>query len=248
MNTVKCTTCNLYKNEENFYKRSDGSFRLTCKECKMIKQIEYRKKKADEQYLQDEIDNNLLGYSVKKCSKHGRLLVSQTGLVIHKNLNPIRVDLLCLLCRNDRYAKDYSEINISGKEGFIVCYVCKGKKDIFEFQNSELKRKFPCCRSCISIKNIHVSLNGHLKRNYNITLERYNEMFSEQDGKCKICNQSEKRIHPKTKIKRRLTVDHNHETGAVRSLTCANCNSLLGMANDNPEILRSAAKYLEDHA
>jgi hypothetical protein len=42
-----------------------------------------------------------------------------------------------------------------------------------------------------------------------------------------------------------LYVDHDHETGLARGLTCASCNTALGHAHEDPERLRRMADYLE---
>lgn len=59
--------------------------------------------------------------------------------------------------------------------------------------------------------------NWKLKWKYGITIERYDQMFLQQHGLCKICK----------KQKRRLVVDHDHETGKVRGLLCDPCNLAL---------------------
>lgn len=41
-------------------------------------------------------------------------------------------------------------------------------------------------------------------------------------------------------------VDHCHKTNKVRGMLCQNCNRLLGMAYDDPRILRLAILYLEE--
>jgi hypothetical protein len=79
---------------------------------------------------------------------------------------------------------------------------------------------------------------SNLKR-YGITLADYDQMLKRQKGVCAICKKPE--THSR---QRRLSVDHNHETGEVRGLLCARCNRALGMFNDNPDLLRSAARYL----
>ena len=61
----------------------------------------------------------------------------------------------------------------------------------------------------------------HFKRAYGITVEDYEQMFQKQDGVCKICQHT-------CKSGKQLAVDHCHETGAVRGLLCAKCNTNLG--------------------
>jgi hypothetical protein len=43
-------------------------------------------------------------------------------------------------------------------------------------------------------------------------------------------------------------VDHCHNSGLVRQGLCNPCNSMLGMARDNPAYLRRGADYVERHA
>ena len=41
--------------------------------------------------------------------------------------------------------------------------------------------------------------------------------------------------------------DHNHATGKFRSMLCGSCNGMLGLARDDPKVLKRAVKYLEKH-
>lgn len=63
--------------------------------------------------------------------------------------------------------------------------------------------------------------NQHLKRRYGITVEDYDRMFKDQDGKCSICSKPHL-------IKQRMHVDHDHKTQKVRGLLCYYCNAGLG--------------------
>lgn len=73
---------------------------------------------------------------------------------------------------------------------------------------------------------------------YGITLKEYDEMLESQGNACAICGKT-----PEENGKR-LYVDHNHKTGKVRGLLCANCNKALGFFQDNPELCRLAMLYL----
>ena len=76
---------------------------------------------------------------------------------------------------------------------------------------------------------------------YKISSKIYQEMLLEQNHSCCICGRTENTVG------KNFYVDHCHNTEKVRGLLCYHCNTLLGMAFDNPKILRSAADYVEKH-
>ena len=73
-------------------------------------------------------------------------------------------------------------------------------------------------------------------KKYGITKEAYYALMVAQNGKCAICG---------AECWLDLRVDHNHETGAVRGLLCAGCNSGIGLLKENLETLRGAIRYIE---
>lgn len=84
-----------------------------------------------------------------------------------------------------------------------------------------------------------------LKYKYGITAEDYFAMLAAQESVCAICRAHE----PGGRFKNnRFHVDHCHTSGRVRQLLCNACNHLLGCARDKPDVLRTAATYLERHA
>lgn len=85
--------------------------------------------------------------------------------------------------------------------------------------------KKPVCRSC--------------RQGTNAVREHYDELVVAQDDRCAICGRPETR--------RRLSVDHCHTSDTVRELLCTACNWLLGLANDNPSVLRHGGRYLREH-
>jgi hypothetical protein len=75
------------------------------------------------------------------------------------------------------------------------------------------------------------------KRKYGITRAEYEDMLERQGGRCAICG-----VEP-----RRFYVDHDHDTDTVRALLCSSCNVGIGLLQDDPELLRLAALYIEAH-
>jgi hypothetical protein len=86
-----------------------------------------------------------------------------------------------------------------------------------------------------------------LARKYGITVEQYDALLAEQDGKCAICEMPETSMDGFGTIKN-LCVDHCHNTGKIRSLLCFRCNSTIGKLEENPHLLRSMWDYLHKHS
>ena len=84
----------------------------------------------------------------------------------------------------------------------------------------------------------------HLQRKFNLTGEEYAELLNRQGGGCAICGKKETHTYRSGKLKD-LSVDHDHKTGAIRGLLCVCCNRAVGYLNDDPQLLRKAADYLE---
>jgi hypothetical protein len=74
---------------------------------------------------------------------------------------------------------------------------------------------------------------------FGLTFSAYTALVDAQQGLCAICGQ----IEPSGK--KRLAVDHCHQTGKVRGLLCSKCNTGIGLFNDDPGLLRRVAEYLE---
>jgi hypothetical protein len=86
-----------------------------------------------------------------------------------------------------------------------------------------------------------VEFASYIKCRYGITLAEYNILLESQGGVCKIC----RRKSPQGK---RLSVDHDHNTGRVRGLLCNPCNLVLGNANESVLTLQAAILYLREQA
>lgn len=77
----------------------------------------------------------------------------------------------------------------------------------------------------------------HTERTYGVTEETYRALFEAQQGRCAICRRQPRR--------RRLAVDHDHNTGRVRGLLCYTCNHwVLGWVEGDPVAAHNAAVYL----
>lgn len=87
--------------------------------------------------------------------------------------------------------------------------------------------------------------NSILFRLYGMTLKEYDEMVKKQDNRCAICYEHESAII--NDVLKGLAVDHNHNTGGIRGLLCSNCNSVIGYAHDNIDLLNKCIQYLREH-
>lgn len=79
------------------------------------------------------------------------------------------------------------------------------------------------------------------RRKYGISLAEREELAERQGLRCSVCGTHE------SQLDKRLAVDHDHATGAVRALLCQTCNLGLGFFKDSPELLEKAAEYVRHH-
>lgn len=82
---------------------------------------------------------------------------------------------------------------------------------------------------------------SHVAATYNTDEAEYQALLEWQDGRCYVCG--------KVPRVRRLAVDHDHRTGAVRGLLCANddwgCNKALAVALNDVDVARRLLAYVE---
>lgn len=78
----------------------------------------------------------------------------------------------------------------------------------------------------------------HLKRRYGISEEVYDALVKQQDGVCAICGGNNGG--------KKLVIDHDHRTGAIRRLLCYHCNIGLGYLEDGNFMIK-ATEYLESY-
>jgi len=84
---------------------------------------------------------------------------------------------------------------------------------------------------------------SHLKIKYGLTIQDWDNLFQEQQGRCAICGKHQ------SELKKPLCVDHNHETGQIRGLVCYKCNPAIGAlgADYGIELLQKAIEYVEKY-
>ena len=142
------------------------------------------------------------------------------------------------------------------------CRKCKEVKPLTDFHKNK-SRKDGCnsqCKQCVrnyqtenkSRFKQHYQDNkprfalrarrNHLRREYGISLDDYQNLLKNQNGVCKICKR-----HENKNLQGGLSVDHCHKTGKVRGLLCRECNAGLGKFKDDIEIMQTAIEYLKQN-
>jgi len=132
------------------------------------------------------------------------------------------------------YMKLWYEKNPHKKEEYRL--TGKGKKYDGISYTKEYKNKW-AQKPCSKLK----AKEYRLKKDYGITMEQYNQMLINQKECCAICNKHQ------NQLKKKLDIDHNHETGKIRGLLCNPCNQAIGLLKDNSELLQSAINYLKSN-
>lgn len=170
------------------------------------------------------------------------------------------------MCRRCLNKKDYSEFhkNKQTKDGYAAyCKICKSQidKDWVEASPERIekrknrsrewqkanpekyKKAIDSWRSKNPEQKWILDKKSHLWTHYRMTIDEFQKMFLEQDGKCLICDK-----------KKKLVVDHDHSCcsgkttcgNCTRGLVCHSCNTLIGYLETHKHLLDKAASYLSN--
>lgn len=134
----------------------------------------------------------------------------------------------------------------------IKCKTCKKIKTSSRFNKMQRGRRGYSYDCKLCTRKYHNAYNTnkdrynreyHLRKFYKLTLNDYNNMLKKQNNKCSIC------LTPSNKLKRPLSIDHNHITGKIRGLICASCNHGLGCfkADNGIKLLKRAIIYTNNN-
>lgn len=134
--------------------------------------------------------------------------------------------------------------NCTTEESKRLCPACIKNLPSYLFRG---KSKF--CVECVNLRGVRdaepatklTRLDERLKA-YGLTYHSYRRLYELQARRCGIC--SEIREWDGTG-KLPFVVDHDHATGKVRGLLCAQCNSGLGFFRDRRDSLINAITYLD---
>ena len=151
--------------------------------------------------------------------------------------------MTCIYCKVEKSLSEfYTSKNY--KNGFHNR--CKECESIYRKQpkRRENKLKYSKRRQTEEYKTYQKEM--YFKTRYNITLEKYNQLWEKQNGLCAICGKPETSKHTSGAIYK-LSVDHCHTTNEVRGLLCSKCNIGLGQFQDNTNYLLLAAQYLNNY-
>jgi Recombination endonuclease VII len=81
------------------------------------------------------------------------------------------------------------------------------------------------------------------RKSYGLSLADWAAMYQAQSGRCASCQRPLATSHPSRKVH----VDHDHTTGAIRSLLCKSCNLVIAHGDEDASRIRMAADYLDRH-
>jgi hypothetical protein len=109
-----------------------------------------------------------------------------------------------------------------------------------DHQRAIRRKSYIKCRE----KRLREATESNLMRQFGISWTDYQFLHIIQQGRCAVCHNSEV-IKVKSGTTKRLSVDHDHNTGQIRGLLCSHCNHGLGNFKDSIEYLKAAIQYLK---
>ncbi len=131
--------------------------------------------------------------------------------------------------------------------GRKLCPKCKTPKELEEFGKGDTRAfgKTSWCKACLNERrrnhyDTDEAYRMHLQFTYGLSIDQYLSMYYDQGGRCAACKD-----RLELRVRKRIAVDHDHQTGRIRGLLCNACNSALGMLKDDHRRIQGLARYLK---
>jgi Recombination endonuclease VII len=141
----------------------------------------------------------------------------------------------CRKCAADKPLQEFGSKRANKDGHDSICLECSRKRD-----RERWPRRAKASRDWLNShpeKRKQYGLNRKFKF-YNVPTDKRDDVTASlDDGCCEICG-----------LKKKLYVDHNHDTGEYRGLLCNGCNFALGQLKDNVQWFANAIVYLRKHS
>ena len=176
-------------------------------------------------------------YSRSYCSKH-RWEFEKLKITAYKELLPLWAFKRC----KKHGLLNYDQVCFHKTSGLWLCDKCTKYNKNKNYDPIKMKEY-------VKIHAKHRK-NYALKKNHKLSLDDYEIMLKNQNGKCSICKITFEEYSkiPCKNPRLYFNVDHCHDTGKIRGLLCNRCNMGLGYFLDNPNHILNAYTYLNNNS
>ena len=175
----------------------------------------------------------------------------------------------CVVCGIEKKYSDFHKRS-AGKDGYRNdCIACVSNRQFFWYGNKRKNKPYirttteKQCRICLKVLafsdfyyrkgrgyesscrscKIYNDYKGKLKT-YGISIDQYLQLKDKTNGRCYICNKEE--------LTKRHSIDHDHNCcpgkkscgKCIRGILCHQCNTALGLLEENVDTLNSMILYL----
>jgi len=252
--TKRCRKCGIEKGVEAFHRSKKGVYGVkgTCKQCNRMLTIAKRIAQSHDPSKTHVCDTCNITLPVSSFNQNGDTCLAclrslartrrtynahaedQVQVCVHCGIvRPItsftahsksRRREWCSACRKE-YDKEHYQCYAPRQRAY--------RKEFYHANREDIRKQQKAWRQSTPTKRRELGI-----AQYGLTLLDLEAMMEAQCGFCSVCHK------PFAKTPH---VDHDHDTGVVRSLLCGRCNSGLGFLGDSPERLESATEYIAFH-
>ena len=203
-----------------------------------------------------------------RCHYRSVLRAAQLGLTATRTgISPERLEQECAYLTRAvgrthcRHGHAFTPENTAmHRKGYLVCKICRRAwkqkyhskpVDMATAIGSHNRDKTHCkaghafaehSRPRASGGRICKTCSSHERRSrlYGLSQQQFEQLIQQQGGQCALCRKP-------FAAAQQTHVDHDHTTLIVRGVLCSRCNTALGLLRDDPDLMRKAAGYVEQH-